>query len=316
LTVDNPEGSDPKHGSLFKPLFLARVLFGGGLMGVANIIPGVSGGTMILATGLYEDFVDAIADTTRLKLRVRNLAFLAAMGVAAVVAIFLAVDLINWGLTNHQHIMFALFIGLTVGGVPLIGRSITPVKPGGIAGAVAGLAAILTITFALQQVDLPANFAFLFVGGIIGSAAMVLPGISGSYLLLVMGLYFPITEGISAFKAALNAADIGAAMDPAFGVILPVGLGVLVGIVGLTNLLKALLRRAHDLTMGTLLGLLLGSVFFLYPFKAPGHKDPFESAAPITAANLAVVAGAIVAGFAVTYGLAQLEKKSSPGDTK
>lgn len=283
------------------PQFIIRVVFGGVLMGIANIIPGVSGGTMILAAGLYEDFVNSVASLTRLKFTYRSIVFLGVMGVAAFVAILFSAGIINWGLTNHQHVMFGLFIGLTLGGVPLLLKELNPIPARSIVSAVAGLALIITTTYALQNMNLPANFMLLFIGGIIGSAAMVLPGISGSYILLAMGLYYPITEGISAFKDGLQALDVQAMMGPAFGIMLPVGLGVLAGIAGLSNLLKWALSNAYQTTMGLLLGLMLGSVFFLYPFKEPGRKDPFEAAADLTPMNILIVAVALVIGFALTF---------------
>lgn len=284
---------------------MIRVLAGGALMGVANIIPGVSGGTMIFAMGLYERFVESVADLTRFRFRPRSAGFLALLGGAAVVAVFATVGPINWGLTYHQHVMFAIFMGLTLGGVPLIWRHMMPVRRGGMAGAALGLLFMVLISFALARMDLPANFAFLFFGGVIGSAAMVLPGLSGSYLLLALGLYFPITEGLNAFKGALAAADPEAALGPALGVILPVGLGVVAGVAGLTNLLKAALHRYHQPTLGVLLGLLLGSVFFLNPFREPGQKDPFEAAAPVTVANVAVVVLCVIIGFTITFYLSR-----------
>jgi putative membrane protein len=288
------------------PAAIARILAGGLLMGIANIIPGVSGGTMILAMGLYEMFVESVAEITRMRIRPRHLLFLGLLGISAVAAILAMVGPINYGLTHHQHIMFALFIGLTLGGVPLIWKQMRPVSATGYDGAATGFIGMVLITFALSELDLPASAIFLFAGGVIGAAAMVLPGISGSYLLLALGLYFPVTNGLDAFKVALNAGDIEAARGPALGVLLPVGLGVLVGIAGLSNLLKAALARFHQPTMGCLLGLLLGSIFFLNPFKEPGHKDPFTSAAPATPLNIALVAGCIVLGFALTYFVSRL----------
>jgi len=296
----------PLHQAIVSPVMIARTIIGGALMGVANIIPGVSGGTMILALGLYEQFVTAVADFTRMKFRFASIVFLCILGVSGLLAIFLMVEPINWGLTHHQHVMFALFIGLTLGGVPLILRELAPMQVPAIGGAIGGLGLIVGLTFLLSALDLPANFMFLFVGGVLGSAAMVLPGVSGSYLLLMLGLYFPITAGISEFKDALTAMDMEAIMGPTLGVMLPVGLGVLAGIAGLSNLLKALLRHAHQMTLGVLLGLLLGSVFFLNPFKAPGDKDPFEAAAPITAGNVAIVLFAAAFGFALTYAVSRL----------
>lgn len=312
-TYQETEHKDPQIS--LTPIFLVRSVIGGVLMGIANIIPGVSGGTMILAVGLYEYFVDAVANFTRFKFRVQEIIFLGIIAVSAFVAILLSVSVINWGLTNHQHIMFALFIGLTLGGVPLLGAQLKPFPARSIFAVIAGIALMVFITMVLQKFEVPVNFGFLFVGGIIGSAAMVLPGISGSYLLLALGLYFPITDGIDQFKDALKAMDIAAMMGPALGVMFPVGLGVLTGIAGLSNLLKWAFEKAYHTTLGLLMGLLIGSVFFLYPFKAPGHKDPFEAAAPITPTNIALVLLALVIGFVLTFSIDRLGNKSeTPSD--
>lgn len=293
------------------PMTLVRIVVGGVMMGVANIIPGVSGGTMILAMGLYEWFVQGIADVTRLRFRFNSLVFLALLGVSALTALFLAVEPINYGLTHFQHVMFALFIGLTLGGVPMLWVELRPIKPIALIGIVIGVIVMIGTTMALARFEVPVNFFFLLVGGIVGSAAMVLPGISGSYLLLALGLYFPITDALSAFKDALAAADMAGALRIGFGVLFPVGLGVIIGIAGLTNLLKLLLQKAHSFTLGSLLGLLLGSVVFLYPFKEPGNKDPFEAAAPMTPLNIALVIAALLIGFAVTYGVSKLGGEDS-----
>lgn len=290
---------------------LGRTVAGGLLMGVANIIPGVSGGTMILALGLYERFVESVADITRLRFRLSSFVFLGILGTSSVSAIMVSVGPINWGLAHQQHLMFATFIGLTLGGVPLLWKAISPVKPAGLGGAAFGLAFMVFLSFLLQEMDLPANFAFLFLGGFIGSAAMVLPGISGSYLLLALGLYFPITDGIEAFFDGLKAFKLSLMIDPALQVMLPVGLGVLAGIAGLTNLLQAALKRFHDTTMGSLLGLLIGSIFFLYPFREPGHKDPFEHAAPLTPTNIGLVLLCIALGFGATLLLSRLGREDT-----
>lgn len=291
----------PKPAAELKGANLLHTVAGGVLMGIANVIPGVSGGTMILALGLYEKFIDAVADLTRLRFRLGSIVFLALLGASAAMAVLAAVGPINWGLANHQHIMFALFIGLTLGGVPLVWKEMRPVRAAGVVGAIFGFALVTSTSLALSQMDLPVNFFFLFIGGVVGAAAMVLPGISGSFLLLAMGLYFPITEAVEQFKDAIKALDVAGALEPGFGVGLPVAMGVAVGIAGLTNLLKALLARYRQATMGALLGLLLGSVVFLYPFREPGHRDPFEAAAPATPANVILVLFCVALGFAVTF---------------
>ncbi len=300
---------NPEKKPFFDKTSLPRTILGGAAMGIANIIPGVSGGTMVLAFGLYEKFVNSVAAVTRFKFTLPVISFLCIFGVSAVIAIFTSADVITWGLTYHQHIMFALFIGLTLGGVPTLCREMGRFTGLGTGTAMAGFISILVINSALSEIDLPANFLFLFLGGIIGSAAMVLPGISGSYLLLILGLYIPMTEGIHDFKEALKAVDVGAMMGPAFGVILPVGLGVLTGIAGLSNVLNILFAKFRIGTLGYLLGLLLGSVITLYPFREPGRKDPFGAAAEITSGNVIIVLVCVVLGFATTRAIDLLAKE-------
>ncbi len=298
-------GSSPQ-GNPWGAAEATRTILSGALVGIANIIPGVSGGTMILALGLYERFVDAVADLTRLRFRAASLGFLGLLGGAAVAAILLAVTPIRWGLSHQQHLMFALFIGLTLGGVPVILRELRPVRGASLLGCGGGLSLMALLAFGLRESSLPLNAAVYFVGGMIASAAMVLPGVSGSYLLLVLGLYAPITEGLEEFKIALKGLDPAGAARPVMSVILPVGLGVLAGIAGLTNMLKALLLRFHAATMGVLLGLLLGSVLSLYPFRGPGPKDPFAAAAPVTPVNVALVVLLGLVGWATTMAVARL----------
>jgi len=113
------------------------------------------------------------------------------------------------------------------------------------------------------------NFFTLFVAGLAGASAMILPGLSGGYLLLLLGQYVPILTAIDEFKLALKARDLASAMPPAFQVVLPVGLGVIIGVGVVGNLLQWLLHRHRKATLGVLLGLLIGSTVGLYPFVRP-----------------------------------------------
>jgi putative membrane protein len=284
---------------------VAGILFAGGLMGVANIIPGVSGGTIILALGLYGRFVEAVADITRLRFRFPSLLFLGLLFGASLVAIGALSYPMTWALENIHHVMFALFIGLTLGGVPVLWREIDGPTVGLIGGAIAGFALMAGLAMA-QQVSLPGSWIVFFVAGIVASSAMVLPGISGSYLLLLFGLYYPITEAIKNFISALKDMEISALLSIGGGILLPVGLGVIAGIAGLTNGLKWLLENQKQPTMGVLLGLLLGSVLGLYPFKPLMEKGEVIAAAhPVTAMNVVMVVVAAVAGFALTIALSR-----------
>jgi putative membrane protein len=97
---------------------------------------------------------------------------------------------------------------------------------------------------------------------------MILPGVSGGYLLLVLGVYVPILTGVDSFKEALSVRDMQTLFSVGLAVVLPVGLGVVTGVVGVSNLLRWLLKRFEKATLGVLLGLLVGAVVGLWPFQA------------------------------------------------
>ncbi|MEZ4319709.1 MAG: DUF368 domain-containing protein [Myxococcota bacterium] len=254
------------------PALAARGVMGGLLMGMANLVPGISGGTMLLAAGVYPDFIQAIADLTRMRFSLKAIVVLGAVGVAAAVSILIGAGTIKHLVLEHRWVMYSLFIGLTLGGVPLVWRLIG--KPdaqvwGGVVAGFAGMSALAVAQatgFGAGTGD-EASVPMLFVGGIAGASAMILPGVSGGYLLLVLGLYVPILSGIDAFKEALKAGDVGAAVDPVLGVVLPVGVGVVIGIAVVSNAIEWFLQHFRRPTLGVLLGLLVGAVIGLWPFQ-------------------------------------------------
>lgn len=309
MTEEVPPNDTPEPDHHVRSRSIFHVIVGGMLMGTADVIPGVSGGTMLVATGLYDQFIGSVSDLTRFRFRMASILFLVLLGIGDISAILTMSGVIEWGLTHYQHIMYALFIGLTLGGVPVLAKSIRPLKTSGVIGIIGGFLFMIGVSFALRELNLPVNFIILLIGGFIGSSAMVLPGISGSYLLLMLGLYSPILEGVSTFKDALKSMDISLLFNVGFNVILPVGLGVLAGIALLSNVIRVVLKRHHEPTVGVLMGLLLGSVVSLYPFRAPGPKDLFETAAPATALNIAIVLACIVVGFIVTIAISRLDKE-------
>jgi putative membrane protein len=277
------------------PLLAARGILGGVLMGLANLVPGISGGTMLLAAGIYPRFIRAIAEISTFKFRLPSVVVLGAVVVAAALGILLLAGTIKDLVVDQRWIMYSLFIGLTLGGLPVVWRMARPATPALWGGAVAGFAAMAALALAQQSGAGEAGaagtgFLLLFVAGLAGASAMILPGVSGGYLLLVLGQYVPILSGIDAFKEALKARDMAAAMEPALGVVLPVGLGVVAGVVGVSNLLKWLLARYEKATLGVLLGLLLGAVVGLWPFQAgvePVLGETVIKAQVVTAENVA-----------------------------
>jgi putative membrane protein len=190
---------------------------------------------------------------------------------AAVMGILLFAGAISSLVVHHRWIMYSIFIGLTLGGVPLLWRMVRPADTTLVVSALAGIAVMAAVALvspagnAAQPADTH-RYVMYFAGGLAGASAMVLPGISGGYLLLVLGQYVTILSAVAAFKDGLRAAELSLILEP-LHVLVPVGIGVLLGIVAVSNLVKMLLRRFERPTLGVLLGLLLGAVIGLWPFQ-------------------------------------------------
>lgn len=257
-------------GSLFS--LIVRGLIGGTLMGLANLVPGISGGTMLLAAGIYPLFITAIAQLTTFKFRKASLVLLGSVVFAAGMAILLLAGWIKHLVVDYRWMMYSLFIGLTLGGIPVVWKITRPATRATWVGAVVGFLAMSALAL-IQQMGVTgsdegaAGIFMLFLAGTAGAGAMILPGVSGGYLLLVMGQYVPILSAIDRLKDALKLRDLAAIIDVSVWALIPVGLGVVIGIVAVSNLLKFLLHRYEKATLGVLLGLLLGAVVGLWPFQ-------------------------------------------------
>jgi len=267
----------PRSGTKIAPLLAVRSAIGGVLMGLANLVPGISGGTMLLAAGVYPDFVNSIAEVTTLRFRLRSILVLGCVVAAAALAILFFAGPVKNLVVEQRWIMYSLFIGLTLGGVPIVGRMLGRTSRGMWIGLAAGFLAMSVLTF-MQMAQLSSQsgtsgYVMFFVAGVAGASAMILPGVSGGYLLLILGQYVPILAAIDRFEQALEAGDTGTALDSALSVGLPVGLGVLLGIVCVSNLLRILLDRYRQPTLGVLLGLLLGAVIGLWPFQQGARPE-------------------------------------------
>lgn len=317
---------------------LLRSVFGGTLMGLANLVPGISGGTMLLAAGIYPRFIEAVSDITRFRFRLPALIVLGSVALAAGISILLFAGPIKELVIHHRWIMYSVFIGLTLGGVPVVWRLTSGWDTALVTSAVVAFA--IMVGLALLQAygvvgDFGSNFFMFLISGLAGASAMILPGLSGGYLLLLLGQYVPILSAIDQFKDALKTGSISAALPVALSVILPVGLGVVAGIVIVGNLLQWLFKQHRSATLGILLGLLIGSVAGLYPFRVgvPPTSGDFIKGQLVTAENrnefdredwktevftpspfhLGCSALLVAAGFAVTMGI---ERLSSSGEAK
>ncbi len=281
------------HGSVSTPSLVLRSGLGGILMGLANLVPGISGGTMLVAAGIYPRFIDAVAEVTTLRLRWPSLVVLGSVVTSAFLAILLLAGVVKDLVLTQRWIMYSLFIGLTLGGLPVVWRMAKPVDRRVWQGAVGGFLVMGLLVFLQNQgitSSSGSSFGMLMLAGVAGASAMILPGVSGGYLLLLLGQYVPILSGIDAFKTALEARDLEAAMTPALQVVLPVGLGVGLGVVAVSNLLRWLLQRHEKVTLGFLVGLLLGAVLGLWPFQQslePVLGETVIKGQLVTAENLA-----------------------------
>ena len=309
---------------------ILRSLLGGVLMGLANLVPGISGGTMLLAAGVYPQFIESVAEISMLRFKFRNLITLGAIGGAALTAIVALAGPMKYWVVNHRWVMYSLFIGLTLGGVPVIWRLLKRMTRSAAAGCAAGIAVMALMALVEPGGTSGSPYWLLFLAGLAGASAMVMPGISGGYVLLILGQYVAVLGAVDQLKTGLLG---GGAAGPdwevvreALRVIVPVGLGVVAGIVSFSNLIKVLLARFEKATLSLLLGLLLGAVIGLWPFQRsvepqPGDvvrgrvmtadsirelkpKDyPLERFSP-TGAQIGGALGLLLAGFLVTQGIA------------
>jgi len=249
-------------------------------MGLANLVPGISGGTMLLAAGVYPAFIRAVAELTTFRFRRRSLVLLGAVAAAAATAILLLAGPVRTLVLEQRWAMYSLFIGLTLGGVPLVWKLARPATPAVWAGAAAGLALMLLMAFgpAAHGAAATGSAPLLLVSGMAGAGAMILPGVSGGYLLLLLGQYLPILGAVDQLKQVLLGLAHGPLDGPLLGhalaVLVPVGIGVGIGLVGVSNLLRLALERFRQATLGVLLGLLLGAVAGLWPFQEPVAPRP------------------------------------------
>jgi len=235
----------------------------GFLMGAANVIPGVSGGTMALILGIYEELINAIRSINLKFLRlITNFNikealssvswhFLLPVGLGILLATFSLAGVLGWLLDRYPVIVWSFFFGLILSSVITISRVVKKWRiPTIVAIAVGTIAAYFL--FGVIPVATPNAPWFIFASGFIAICAMILPGISGAYILVLLGKYRYILE-------ALNNKD--------FFTLFIIGAGALTGLISFAQILGWLLKKYHDLTMAILIGLMLGSLRKIWPWK-------------------------------------------------
>ena len=243
---------------------LLSTLIKGIAMGAANVIPGVSGGTIALITGIFERLIDALKsfDAKAVKLLFSgklkefanhiDLYFLIALFTGVGIAIITLARLFKFLFENYPVYIWAFFFGLVLASVYYVAKTVKKWSASAIISFIAGTAVALTITF-LKPGTEDSSFLYLLLCGVVAICSMILPGLSGSFVLLLMGNY----------KLVM----VDAVNDMNLSILIPVGIGAVGGLLLFSHFLSWLLKKYHNQTIATLSGFILGSLGILWPWK-------------------------------------------------
>ena len=232
-------------------------------MGMADVVPGVSGGTIAFISGIYEELLDSIrsVNATALKLLLKlrlgefwrhiNGNFLLPVLLGIAIAIFSLARLMTYLLTYHPIAIWSFFFGLIVASALLVARQIGHWNVRTVAACLVGAAAAWWITIATPT-ETPDTWWFIMLSGAIAICAMILPGISGAFILLLLGKYQYIMQAVG---------------DLNIPVIVIFVVGAAAGIISFSHLLSWLLKHWHDVTVSVLMGFMVGSLNKVWPWK-------------------------------------------------
>lgn len=235
----------------------------GFLIGVANIIPGVSGGTLAITLGIYEKLIGAISHFFKnLK---ENIKFIIPIGIGAVLSILLLSRVISFCLDKYTLATILFFIGLILGGIPLLNKKIKGhyknvsniiifLLSFGFVIVLSVLKGENVVSFANMNII---NYIMLFLVGVVAAATMIIPGVSGSFVLMLLGYYKPIVDTIGALTKFNN-------IWQNIMILVPFGIGVLVGIVAISKLLEFLFKKYEVKTYFGVMGFIMASIITIF----------------------------------------------------
>lgn len=289
-----------------KPLAIALNALRGFLIGVAEVIPGVSGGTIALIVGVYQRIIDSAAAFTKGMLQLRTLNFaglksefkkidlglLLPLGAGMLSAIVLAAAALEPLLENEPEIMRGLFFGMILVSLYVPFKMASSIwRPRDFVLALGAAA----VPFSLMSIPRVAEFEpslwIVFLGAMVAICALVLPGVSGSFLLLALGLYAP---------------TIAAVNDRNLFYLLVFVLGAIVGLGAFSTLLSWLLENKRRITLILMTGLMLGSLRALWPWQEEqGGMLPASSFEPV----VSLIVGIVVVGGLILW-QARLDSRS------
>lgn len=289
------------HRTVRQHLYL---LITGVTMGAADVVPGVSGGTMAFIMGIYEELVDAIKSFNwevikrliglrpRAALDAIPWQFLLVLGLGILSAFFTLARPISWLLDNRPVLLYAFFFGLILASITAVARQIDW-SPMALICLLVGTVVAYNVV-GLVPVEMPQTALVLFLSGMAAITAMILPGISGSFILLILGQY----------KFVIDSIKEGAVLG-----LVPLALGCVVGILGFVRILSWLLKNYNQWTIAVLVGFMVGSLRRIWPFKVTleetmsrnGQLIPLRQAnvLPEVDATLWLALGLCVTGFVV-----------------
>lgn len=257
-------------------------------IGVATLIPGVSGGTMAIILGVYDNLIHAISSF--FEDWKKNIVILLEIGLGGLVGLVLFSGLLEKAITSYPHMMQFLFMGIIIGGLPVLYKKSTSSGKREMADfllLVIGFVAVLLLskepstTTAMATSQGIMSMVFLFFGGIVIAVALVLPGISGSFMLLALGLYGITLNAINSFNVPF---------------LIPLGLGVVVGTLGTTKLIEKFLQKYPSKAYMLIMGFVIGSLLPVFP----GIPEGFQ----IVTSAIAFILGFIVIFILGKKGLA------------
>ncbi|MGD9486881.1 MAG: DUF368 domain-containing protein [Calditrichaceae bacterium] len=277
-----------------------RLFFVGVAMGIANIIPGVSGGTIAVVFGIYEELMESLGNfLTNREKRWRYIKFLVILFLGSGIAIVVFARLLSWAYQNYEMMTVYFFMGLILGSIPVVIRSHHDMKPNlsRIIVFLAGL--ILVVILALQQNDPTvaknavfdytayglSDYIYYLFSGAVAASAMIIPGISGSFILILLGSYWVVLSSLNDLTTILVESGLTPEMTVRLSILGFLGAGVVIGIFGFSKLMSIALKKAPALTMYAILGLIIGSLYQIYPgFKI--NMDGFGAIITFTAGIL------------------------------
>ncbi|MBT8036379.1 MAG: DUF368 domain-containing protein [Verrucomicrobiae bacterium] len=240
-------------------------------MGAANVVPGVSGGTIAFITGIYERLIDALKsfDFHALRCLMKfdfaafarhvDLGFLVALGLGVLTSILTLAKLLKQAFEVCPVFVGAFFFGLILASIFSVGRMVNRWRSVEIIALLVGLAVAVWLAF-LNPAGEDTRPAYLVACGVAGTCSMIIPGISGSFILLLMGNYkLIVLDAVN----DLRQLDFSASLP----VLIPVAIGAVVGLVALSHMLSWLFKRYHDTAVALISGFVVGSLAIIWPWK-------------------------------------------------